>query len=270
VNPGNSGGPLVNVRGELVGMNVAIATGRGSGSSASTGQSAGISFAIPLGVIESVVEQIVVSGQVRRGFLGITADNRGSEAWTADVVDLNGNFVARGVRVATVTEGLAAYQAGIRPGDIITEIGGEPVNAWHTLRSIITTARPGSAIPIKVWRNGEPVDTVVNLAQYPEEILQSDAIASSLQFRLGVRPDERRIGEGRMGVVFAWVAERGDAFAAGFRSGDVVVAVAGEPVGDLAAFFDAMARAEFVRGKPVRITISRGGSERELSLRLGR
>jgi S1-C subfamily serine protease len=268
VNPGNSGGALVNVRGELVGMNVAIATGRGSGSP-TQGQSAGISFAIPLGVIESVVDQAISNGRVSRGFLGISMSRDSSRGGAVDVVDAEGRFVTRGVEVTSVSEGLPAAKAGIRPGDIITEIQGQPVREQHQLRSIVTAARPGSDIEVTLWREHQTVETIVHLAEFPEEVLQSDAVDPALR-NLGVLLLERRISDAEMGVVAEIVRERDGGYQAGLRPGDVIVRVGDDQIADLVTLYGALTRADFLLGRPVRITVMREGSERELTLRAPR
>ena len=117
VNPGNSGGPLVNVHGEVIGMNVAIATSRDTDGT-NEGDSAGISFAIPLDTIENVVPQLINSGQVARGFMGANF------ARGADQTTLAGGSLVTGIRVASVVEDGPAAMAGIRSGDLITHLRG--------------------------------------------------------------------------------------------------------------------------------------------------
>lgn len=264
VNPGNSGGPLVNVYGELVGMNVAIATGSRQ-SSNNQGQSAGISFAIPLGVVESVVGQIVDQGEVRRGFLGITsARGRGQ---STDVLDREGEFVGRGILVASVEDGLAADRAGIEPGDIITRIGENEIREWHHLSSVISTARPGARIDVELWRDGEPVSTEVHLAEFPDSTLQRSALRPAL-WRAGIQVRELRSANLQPMVQVEGVFERGDAARAGFRRGDLILSVNGEEVTDELSFYAAMGRAEALRGKRVRIGIERDGDRQTLTLRL--
>ena len=264
VNPGNSGGPLVNVYGELVGMNVAIATGSRQ-SSNNQGQSAGISFAIPLGVVESVVGQIVDQGEVRRGFLGITsARGRGQ---STDVLDREGEFVGRGILVASVEDGLAADRAGIEPGDIITRIGENEIREWHHLSSVISTARPGARIDVELWRDGESVSTEVHLAEFPDSTLQRSALRPAL-WRAGIQVRELRSANLQPMVQVEGVFERGDAARAGFRRGDLILSVNGEEVTDELSFYAAMGRAEALRGKRVRIGIERDGDRQTLTLRL--
>ncbi len=265
VNPGNSGGPLVNVFGQVVGMNVAIATGSRQ-SSSNQGQSAGISFAIPLGVIESVVDQIIDQGEVRRGFLGITSA-RGMDQST-DVLDQTGRFMGRGIRVASVEDGLAADRAGIEPGDIITRIGDSEIREWHHLSSVISTARPGSRIEVELWRSGEPVTTEVHLAEFPDGTLQRNVLQPALRWRAGMQVVSARKQGGEPAVVLGGVQRDSDADRAGFQAGDIITRVNTETVSDELSFYAAMGRADALRGKLVRIGIERDGEEQTLSLRL--
>lgn len=161
VNPGNSGGPLVNVRGEVIGMNVAIATARDSSGTTSDGQSAGISFAIPLPVIDSVVDQLISSRRVSRGFLGISFGQPRMFAPAREGVS--------GVRVSRVVDDGPAAAAGIRVGDLITHINEQPVPNSAVLRSFISITRPGATATIRLLRDGESREVRATLAQMPAE-----------------------------------------------------------------------------------------------------
>ncbi|MCA9299159.1 MAG: trypsin-like peptidase domain-containing protein, partial [Phycisphaerales bacterium] len=154
VNPGNSGGPLVDIYGRVVGMNVAIATGADS-SGTTEGQSAGISFAIPLATIESRVGDILEGRPVRRAFLGIRYNGN-----LSGMVTLNRNVgeYAVGLLVDDVTPDTPAARAGLQPNDIIAEIDGQRVIDSRVLRSIIAPARPGDTIDMRVIRDTS-VDT---------------------------------------------------------------------------------------------------------------
>ncbi|MEO0629475.1 MAG: PDZ domain-containing protein, partial [Planctomycetota bacterium] len=166
------------------------------------------------GVVESVVEQIVQRGEVRRGFLGITsARGRGQ---STDVLDREGGFVGRGILVASVEDGLAADRAGIEPGDIITRIDDNEIREWHHLSSVISTARPGSRIEVELWRDGEPVSTEVHLAEFPDSTLQRSALFPAL-LRAGMQIGESRTSGFAPVVAVEGIFERGDAARAGFR-----------------------------------------------------
>jgi Do/DeqQ family serine protease len=140
VNPGNSGGALVNLKGELVGINTAIAT--------STGQYAGYSFAIPVSLVQKVVDDLKVYGQVQRGLLGVQI-----ESVDAVLAEDMGLPVTRGVLVRRVNPGSAAAAAGIQPGDVITEVDRVEVGSVSELQERVARYRPGQTIMVS-WLRG--------------------------------------------------------------------------------------------------------------------
>ncbi|MBL8759774.1 MAG: trypsin-like peptidase domain-containing protein [Phycisphaerae bacterium] len=231
VNPGNSGGPLVDIRGRVIGMNVAIATGRESdGATSDTGQSAGISFAIPLDTIESVVDQIINNGKVARGFLGIQFD-RGVAEITSD-----GEFVGLGLRVSMVVPGGAAEKSGLRRNDIIRSVAGYETSDPEVLRAVVSARRPGEVVPAKVWRDSEEVDMRITLGERDAASLVNDAwgyIARQLGMAVRSNGTEATVGF----VVPGSVAAR-----AGLKAGQVITRIAErdvrDEVGTYAAFID--------------------------------
>ncbi|NPA80114.1 MAG: Do family serine endopeptidase [Thermotogae bacterium] len=142
INPGNSGGPLVNVRGEVVGVNTAIIS--------PTRAYSGVGFAVPINIARKVAEQLIKSGKVARGYLGIVMQN----------VDRNlakalGLKKPEGVIIAQVVKGSPADKAGLKEGDVIVEVDGRKIKNALTLRSIIQSKMPGEKVKIKVLRNGK-------------------------------------------------------------------------------------------------------------------
>ncbi len=153
VNPGNSGGALVNLKGELVGINTAIAT--------STGQYAGYSFAIPVSLVQKVVDDLKLYGQVQRGLLGVQIEN--VDAAIAEELSLPVN---RGVLVRRVNPGSAAESAGIRPGDVITEVDGKEVASVSELQERVARYRPGHKIAIAWLHQGNRIQKNVKLRNF--------------------------------------------------------------------------------------------------------
>jgi serine protease Do len=147
INPGNSGGPLTDIRGHVVGMNTAIATG--SGTTTGRGQSAGIGLAIPVGMVEAVVSQLIAKGEVERGFLGVQLVEldvrRGGSARSR-------GYEGLGVEIERVEPDSPASEAGIRSGDVVYEVDGEPVGASGQIMSIIASRSPGDSIRLSIWR----------------------------------------------------------------------------------------------------------------------
>jgi S1-C subfamily serine protease len=261
VNPGNSGGPLVNAAAQLIGMNVAIATASSSGSSLDerTGDSAGISFAIPLGTIVPIVEQLVEHGTVERGFLGISF--RGSQRER----DADGNL-RTGVGVSGVSRGGPADEAGLREGDLILTVRNEPATNEAALRSIVASTRPGTPVPVRVLRGGAEVDLTVELARMPDEVLVSQFVAPQIAFRLGLIVAEE---DGRVFVQQVWPGTAGDA--QGFRVREQIVSVEGLPVNSREGFYLALAQAGALDGRDVTVTVTaEDGTTREVETNLFR
>jgi serine protease Do len=222
VNPGNSGGPLVDIKGRVIGMNVAIATARSSdGTTADEGQSAGISFAIPLGTIESIVDQLIEKGEVKRGFMGIQFVQR--EVPVTDVVGFRGT----GVGVQRVTDGGPAAKGGLRRGDIVVELNGQRVPEVEVLRSLVSSARPGEPMKVKVSREGEFRDLTVTLMERPpEEQANADrSAAMDALMRYGVFFGSRRMLPLDQPAVVLRVIPESPAAAAGFEVGQTVLQV---------------------------------------------
>lgn len=141
VNPGNSGGALVNTKGELVGINAAIAS--------HTGSYEGYSFAIPSNIVRKVVDDLLLYGTAQRGYLGVQITEL-----TQELAEKEGLENIEGVYVADVTEGGAAVLAGMKAGDVITAIEGKKVNSTTQLRESVGQYRPGDKVDVEVNRNG--------------------------------------------------------------------------------------------------------------------
>ncbi|MEM1329947.1 MAG: trypsin-like peptidase domain-containing protein [Planctomycetota bacterium] len=258
VNPGNSGGPLVDIYGRLVGMNVAIATGRSNdGTTIEGGQSAGISFAIPVAVIDSVAAQLIERGEVRRGFLGISLPPGTTE------IEVDRTFWGVGVQIRDsdnqrgVTPGGAADRAGIRTGDIIAEFNGKRVPSIPVLRSWISSSSPGDRIDLTVFREDRFITIPVNLGEFPSETLAQgpvDDVLRSIGFTLQnrslrARPLIARVGEGT-------TAQR-----LGLEQGMLIESVEGQPVNTLADAIRSLDRAGLLRGVEVDVRVSRAMSD---------
>ncbi|ACL71839.1 Do family serine endopeptidase [Thioalkalivibrio sulfidiphilus] len=145
INPGNSGGALINAYGELVGINTAIFT--------RSGGSHGIGFAIPVDLARDVMTQIIEQGQVVRGWLGIEV-----QEITPQLAESFGLRDRRGVLIAGVLRDSPAGQAGLRPGDIITHIGGDRVNDAQDALNFIARARPGEMLSMEGIRDGQKIE----------------------------------------------------------------------------------------------------------------
>ncbi len=154
INPGNSGGALINAYGELVGINTAIFSRNGG--------SDGIGFAIPVALAKGVMDQILQRGRVVRGWLGIAGQDI-----TPRLAESFGLQTNRGVLVSGVLEDGPADRAGIEPGDIITHIDNQVPGSAHDILEIISRLPPGTTVVVLGWRDGEPLELRVVVAERP-------------------------------------------------------------------------------------------------------
>lgn len=230
VNPGNSGGPLADVRGRVVGMNVAIATARTErgGGSGDEGQSAGISFAIPIATIEYIVDQLIAGGKVLRGYLGIAFSNDVEEKQIYD----GDRYKGTGLLLGSVARGGPSEAAGLRGGDVITEIKGKTVSRRQTLRSIVGTIKPGEGVSVRYWRPvrvggeaGEFRETTVVLGKMPPEALIVGPPQLFLLTQTGAEFTRTELGLMVVSVFRGTPAESSQ-----FKAGMVLSAIGGTPV----------------------------------------
>lgn len=156
VNPGNSGGPLLNLKGEVVGINAQIVS--------RSGGSMGISLAIPINEAMTVVEQLRTSGKVTRGRIGVQIGEV-----SKDVAQAIGLPKAEGALVSGVEQDAPADKAGILPGDVITSFAGKPINKFSDLPRLVGEVKPGTSAPIEVWRKGKVVKLKVTVAEIKTE-----------------------------------------------------------------------------------------------------
>jgi len=172
VNPGNSGGALVNTLGQLVGINTAIAS--------RTGNYTGYSFAIPVSIVQKVVGDLMEFGEVQRALLGVTITNVTSELAKEEKLD-----DTKGVYVSGLSENGAAMDAGIKPGDVITSINGIKVNTVSELQEQISKYRPKDKVDVLLKRNGDlkQFDVVLRNMQGSTDIVRTDEIIELLGAR---------------------------------------------------------------------------------------
>jgi len=238
VNPGNSGGALVNTRGELIGINTAILS--------ESGGNQGIGFAIPSNMARSLMNQIKEHGQVTRGYIGIVPQDL-----TPQLASSFGIKDTKGALVSFVEENSPAANAGLQRGDVIREVNGRSINDQGELRNQIAELEPGNTLSLKVLRNGAEKTLSVKVAARPAEIASSksapapDAAASG---KLGVAVQDlnpqiaKQLGLSASvtGVVVTQVQPDSPAADAGIKRGDVVQEVNRQPVKSASDFRNAV------------------------------
>jgi serine protease Do len=243
INRGNSGGALVNTSGELIGINSQILS--------PTGGSIGIGFAIPSNMAKGVMDQLVKSGKVRRGQLGVQIQEVTSDI--AASLDLK---EVRGVIIGAVTPGSAGERAGLKQGDVITAVNGTAINDVNSLRNRIASTAPGTEVTLAVVRDGREQQVRATLGEFTQTARRGDEQGGSEQGgtggtsemtgKLGVRvqpltPElarEFELQPNTQGVAVAEVDPNGPAAEAGIQRGDVIMQANRQPIrssGDLAA-----------------------------------
>lgn len=170
INSGNSGGPLINLKGEVVGINTMVVRNDfGFGSSAPV---EGLGFAVPSSIFANVADQIIATGQVRYPFLGITylmIDGEVAAQYNLPVQ--NGAFISSGLNgQSAVLPDTAAAQAGLREGDIITAVNGQRLDANTSLRQLLLQYRPGDTVELTILRNGKEQNVKVTLGERPDNL----------------------------------------------------------------------------------------------------
>ncbi|XBQ15364.1 MAG: Do family serine endopeptidase [Oceanicaulis sp.] len=261
INRGNSGGPLFNMDGEVVGVNTAIFS--------PTGASVGISFSVPSAVAQPVVAQLIEFGETRRGWLGVNV-----QPVTPDMATAMGLSAARGAVITRIDPEGPAADSGLQTGDVVLAFGGRAVADDRALPRIVAETEPGTRVDIEVFRRGEPVTVAVTIERLDEgearprapagaeaqEGAASPAASRSL-FGLTVEPLTEslrrrfRVHPGAEGLVVTEVDPDSDA-AGKVRPGDVIEEIAWTPVATVQEARDIV---EAAGGGPVLFSLNRQG-----------
>ena len=265
LNVGNSGGPLVNRQGEVVGVNVAILS--------PVGADIGIGFSIPSNVARGVVDTIAAEGEVRRGWLGVA-----TQSLDERLAGLFGIEETEGALVSDVIEQSPADAAGLRPGDVILAVDGERVDEPGELMLAIAESEIGSTVALDVVRVGEVVQVQAEIGEREEEALARPGPGPEeemlppdpgIGMELAPVPDDIRQALGvEDGALVAEIAPGGRAMMAGLRPGDVILNVGGEPVRSPAEAVERMEELRREGEEDALIYVARGELNRFVALPL--
>ncbi|ENN85157.1 serine protease Do [Rhizobium freirei PRF 81] len=261
INHGNSGGPLVDREGNVVGINTAIYSPNGG--------SVGVGFAIPSDEAKAIVAKLEKSGSIDHGYLGVAI-----QPVTSDVANAMGLSKTEGALVANVTDDTPAARAGIKSGDIVTAIGNETVKTPKDLSRLVADLSPGDKRSVTLWRDGKSVDVSVTIGGNDDGKQAANdngdgKIQPSSQPSIGVglanlTPDVRQqlnLPRGVEGAVVASVNPDKPAATAGIQTGDIIVSVNDQPVRNAHEVQTAVAKAGKDGRKSVLLLIERDGAK---------
>jgi serine protease Do len=254
INLGNSGGPLCNIDGEVVGINVAIVWGADS-----------IGFAIPINMAKVIVPQLITAGHVTRGFLGVRIeDAAGGLGESVGLTDGQGAFVT------LVQPGTPAETAGVQRYDVVRKVNGEAVADASDLVRKISAQQPGAVVMLEVWRDRQPLELQVTLVKWetsaqartPQEEpvlgMRLQDLSAPLRERLGLTPDAT-------GVLVSGVVPGSPADEAGLTQGDVLIEVAQQPVASVAELSKVL-EGKLTPGASILFGFVRSGSEPDITV----
>lgn len=230
INRGNSGGPLINMEGQIIGINTAIAS--------QTGGFQGIGFSIPSNMVTRVMESIIETGTIVRSYIGISLSEVTEEL--ARAFNLPDN---RGIIVNQVMDDSPAQKAGLKDGDIILRKDGRRVGSSREFRTSIANKRPGTDVTLTVFRDGNEVDVKITVGEMKPDKLATaddtdvqDMVGFSVTELTGDLARQLRVSSNLRGVVVEGIDESATAFENGLRQGDVIIAVNRQQVTDISEF----------------------------------
>ncbi|MBE7422086.1 MAG: DegQ family serine endoprotease [Zoogloeaceae bacterium] len=266
INPGNSGGPLFNMKGEVVGINSQIYS--------RTGGYMGVAFAIPIDVAMEVQGQLRTGGRVSRGRIGVVI-----QEVTKELADSFGLAKPSGALVNSVEKGGPAEKAGLESGDIILKFDGKAVNASSDLPRIVGATKPGSKVPMQVWRKGSARDLTVTVGEMPEEKTTQrsqkrgkppEMAANRLGLVLSdLSAEQKRDLKVSHGVLVEEVRANANGSRAELRPGDVVLSVVHKGAGTEARSVDQFNRllSQFDKSAILTLLVRRGEQQTYITIK---
>ena len=272
INRGNSGGPLFNMRGEVIGINTAI--------NSPSGGSVGIGFSVPANLAKLVIGQLREYGHARRGFLGVSI-----QQVTPDIAESLGLHDPSGALVGRINDDGPASKAGIRNGDVILKFNNQDIKEMKVLPRVVAETEIGKSVPVLVWRDGKQVTLNASVGELPEDVQQASATATvpapkpdptvavaGLGAKLAALTDDTRsqykLGAGTKGVVVTEISPDGNAANHGLKPGDVIVEVQQQPVSKPSDVADLLQRFKKQNRKTVLMLVQSGDGMRWVPLPL--
>lgn len=269
INRGNSGGPMFNLAGDVIGINTAIFS--------PSGGSIGIGFAIPSALARPIIEQLRATGKVERGWIGARI-----QPVTDEIAEAVGLDKGRGAMIAVIDPASPAAQAKLQPGDVIISYDGKPIDRSRQLPRMVADTPPETPVKLTVWRDGKEHEVELKVAglnsnrptppppepEKPKPPPSVDALGLKL---VKLTPELRRqfsLPEATKGVVITEVPQNSPAAAQGLRPGDLVVALGHEPVGGLEDLQQKITAAKKNGHKNVLVRVEREGNTRFVALPL--
>lgn len=274
INRGNSGGPMFNMDGEVIGVNTAIFS--------PTGGSVGVGFAVPSSIVSRVIAQLEEYGQTRRGWLGVRI-----QTVTDEIAESIGLDKARGALVSSVMEDGPAESGGIQDGDVVLSFDGKDVDSMRELPRIVAETDIGKSVPVVVWRDGREREVSVEVGQLDEEV---PVLASTGPRGNAIEPEEATIDDlgvsvtsitddmrqqfslpdDLRGVVITGVEPNSAAAEKSLRPGDVIVEVSQEKVSSPGQIAEKIREVREADRSSVLLKINRNGDRRFVAVRISK
>lgn len=263
INEGNSGGPLFDLEGRVIGVDTAIIS--------PSGGSVGIGFAIPSNTVKTIVAELEKHGRITRGYLGVAA-----QPITPNMQAALHLPSSEGALIAAVEPDTAAAKAGLHAGQVITAVNGQKIKNPRDLAIDIAGIKPGETAQLEVLKNGATVSMNVTLGTLPEQVATNNTGPGAQQGRLGlalapVNPDTEsqfNLPAGTHGAIIAQVAPNSPAAMAGLQPGDVIIGIGEQPVTSVHEAVNAIQAAES-RGGAVALRVVHNGEKIFVAIRLG-
>ena len=258
INQGNSGGPLVNMRGEVIGINTAIIS--------RTGVNEGLGLAIPSNMARRVMQQLIDKGKVVRGFLGVSIQNVDEKLAKSFKLPH-----AKGALVAQVMKDTPAEKAGIKAEDFIVSVDGKPVADVNELRNLVAGVEPGRTVDVELYRDGKKETVKVKVEVQPADMLaavgpgregqgvQAEAFGLKVETLTDEMAEKLGYKKATRGVLVTDVKSGSDAAEQGIRPGMLIIGVQGKDVKTAEEFTRAVGEKEAREGIRLRVTDNRGG-----------